>query len=550
MATISRAWELSAEPLDEASGKRTSMRADSSISVAFPAVPVERSASADLIVPPPRALTDAAARRVGEAASPTAAPSPDAHLSALSNDAKPLRTIWGLDPQQLHTRYWAAHGVQVVRQGERSEIISHAELFLLADKGSLALFSLSPLMEAINWIKPQVMFVRLHDAHERQYREHVVTDDAERFVKFQRVYDASSHLARVALTPDREIAQLWQSAPDARAGWRRLRKFVSRQDRATQTVRGAVYDGQVDREVAFFLHDLLLLWKTPDSTVTRAEYRSGEVWNDPDAIVEPTAKFIGPVWVGAGRMVGSGATVIGPAVMWDDPDHRPQIEEFEWLDIEPSAPPDQPHPRIGSAMDRAAKRAFDLVFAMLAIFFTLPIYPLIMLAIWLEDGGPFFFTHTRESMGGREFPCVKFRSMRKDAEQMKAELQKKNQADGPQFFIDDDPRLTRVGKVLRRYNLDELPQFFNVVLGHMSVVGPRPSPFSENQFCPPWREARLSVRPGITGLWQIKRTRRTGTDFQEWIKYDIEYVEKRTFWLDLTLIFKTFSLMIGKVSGS
>ena len=84
----------------------------------------------------------------------------------------------------------------------------------------------------------------------------------------------------------------------------------------------------------------------------------------------------------------------------------------------------------------------------------------------------------------------------------------------------------------------------------MSVVGPRPSPHSENQFCPPWREARLSVRPGITGLWQIKRTRRDGTDFQEWIKYDIEYVEKRTFWLDLNIIFRTFSLMLGKVSGS
>ncbi len=87
------------------------------------------------------------------------------------------------------------------------------------------------------------------------------------------------------------------------------------------------------------------------------------------------------------------------------------------------------------------------------------------------------------------------------------------------------PRLTRVGRLIRKYNLDELPQFFNVLVGDMSVVGPRPSPRKENQYCPPWREARLSVRPGITGLWQVKRTRRTGSDFQEWIKYDIEYVE-------------------------
>jgi lipopolysaccharide/colanic/teichoic acid biosynthesis glycosyltransferase len=162
-----------------------------------------------------------------------------------------------------------------------------------------------------------------------------------------------------------------------------------------------------------------------------------------------------------------------------------------------------------------------------------------MLAIALEDGRPFFFVHRRETMGGGRFPCVKFRSMRKDAEQRKRELSDRNQADGPQFFIEDDPRLTRVGRVLRKYHLDELPQFFNVLAGHMSVVGPRPSPFAENQYCPPWREARLSVRPGITGLWQINRTRRAGADFQEWIKYDIAYVENRSFWLDLKIIGQT-----------
>jgi lipopolysaccharide/colanic/teichoic acid biosynthesis glycosyltransferase len=91
---------------------------------------------------------------------------------------------------------------------------------------------------------------------------------------------------------------------------------------------------------------------------------------------------------------------------------------------------------------------------------------------------------------------------------------------------------------------------FNVLAGHMSIVGPRPSPHSENQFCPAWREARLSVRPGITGLWQIKRTRRRGSDFQEWIKYDIEYVEKRTWWLDLVIIWKTFAMIVFKVSRS
>lgn len=460
------------------------------------------------------------------------------------------RTIWGLDPLQLHTRYWAAHGVQVVRLGEPSEIIRHAELFLLTDAGSLTLFSLTHLMNALNWIKPQVLFVRLHDAHDRGYRENIVTDGSERFVRFQRRYNAFSHPARVALTPQREIAQLWQSAPDPLTGWRRLRRFIHRHDRATQSIQGSVYDGNSDREVAYFVHDLLQVWKRPDATVLRARKGGGEVWKDESAAVNPSAKFIGPVWVGAGRSVDAGATVIGPAVIWDHPDHRPPPAEIQWLDIQPSARTPEPNTRGPSTVDRIAKRAFDIVFAFLAILLTLPLYPFIMIAIWIEDGRPFFFIHRRETLGRRGFPCVKFRSMRRDAERMKAQLASYNQADGPQFYIEDDPRLTRVGRFLRRYDLDELPQFFNVLAGHMSVVGPRPSPHLENQYCPPWREARLSVRPGITGLWQVKRTRRSGADFQEWIKYDIEYVEKRSFWLDLAIVAKTVSLLLAKLTRS
>jgi len=116
--------------------------------------------------------------------------------------------------------------------------------------------------------------------------------------------------------------------------------------------------------------------------------------------------------------------------------------------------------------------------------------------------------------------------------------------------MENDPRLTRVGHYIRKYQLDELPQFFNVLKGDMSIVGPRPSPFKENQFCPGWREARLSVRPGVTGLWQIRRTRAHGADFQEWIKYDIQYVESRSFWLDLYIIWKTVTMLLGRFTKS
>jgi lipopolysaccharide/colanic/teichoic acid biosynthesis glycosyltransferase len=488
-------------------------------------------------------------------------------------DTPQFRTIWGLDPVQLHSRYWASLGVQVVRQGEPSEIVKHAELYLLTDPGSLTLFKLALLMDSLNWVRPQVLFVRLHDDRERGYRENAVTDDYGNFIRFQRLYDASRTLTRVVMTPDREVAQLWQSAPDPLAGWRRLRRFSKRTQRATQTIAGSVYDRSDSREVAWFVHDLVQAWKRPDSTVLRArqvtdgafdrfdkltagkltagKLRAGApVWRDAQARIHPDVKFIGPVWVGAGREVEAGATVIGPAVIWDDPKRRPVNDAIQWLQIEPKEPPPEPSLKDVTVLDRAVKRGFDIVCALFGLWVSLPLYPFIMLAIWLEDGRPFFFGHTRESRGAKEFPCWKFRSMRKDAEKMKAGLKKLNQADGPQFFIENDPRLTRVGKFLRKYNLDELPQLWNVLVGDMSMVGPRPSPYGENQFCPAWREARLSVRPGITGLWQVKRTRRTGSDFQEWIKYDIEYVERNTVWFDIYIIYSTIAAILGKISRS
>ncbi|MEN8152339.1 MAG: sugar transferase, partial [Planctomycetota bacterium] len=273
--------------------------------------------------------------------------------------------------------------------------------------------------------------------------------------------------------------------------------------------------------------------------------RSGRAPDARALLRDAAPRLLGNARAGSARAVGDCEVCPGSAVLWDVPERRPEAPAVEWQELEPKRALDFPGRTMRpGVVRRTVKRTFDILFAVCALALTLPLYPFIMLAIFLEDGWPFFFAHWRETRGGREFPCIKFRSMRRDAEKMKADLVAANEADGPQFFMDEDPRLTRIGRFLRKTQLDEIPQFVNVLLGHMSVVGPRPSPCSENQFCPGWREARLSVRPGVTGLWQVKRTRQKGLDFQEWIRFDIEYVERANLWLDLWIIWHTILVVL------
>jgi lipopolysaccharide/colanic/teichoic acid biosynthesis glycosyltransferase/NDP-sugar pyrophosphorylase family protein len=196
---------------------------------------------------------------------------------------------------------------------------------------------------------------------------------------------------------------------------------------------------------------------------------------------------------------------------------------------------------------RAAKRGKDVVGSVIALACSVPFWPLIALAIKINSpGGPIFYGAVRQGRGGKNFRCWKFRTMMPNADAIQAKLRAKNDVDGPQFKMRDDPRIHRVGRILRKLNLDELPQFWNVLIGQMSIVGPRPSPEKENQMCPAWREARLSVRPGITGLWQVSRKRdRDDTDFQEWIYYDVQYIKKQSLWLDMKIMFKTLLVAMG-----
>jgi lipopolysaccharide/colanic/teichoic acid biosynthesis glycosyltransferase len=193
---------------------------------------------------------------------------------------------------------------------------------------------------------------------------------------------------------------------------------------------------------------------------------------------------------------------------------------------------------------RCLKRIADVVAAVFILILFAPVIPVIALAIKIGSPGPVFFPDKRQGLHGRPFRCVKFRTMRQGADKIQDKLRFVSEVDGPQFKIADDPRITTVGRFLRETYLDEIPQFFNVLRGQMSVVGPRPSPGAENTLCPSWRDARLSVRPGITGLWQVYCTREPQKDFQEWIHYDMQYVRDFSFGLDLWICWRTFLKMV------
>ncbi len=191
------------------------------------------------------------------------------------------------------------------------------------------------------------------------------------------------------------------------------------------------------------------------------------------------------------------------------------------------------------------KRICDFVGASIVLAFFAPVFLVVALVIKLTSPGPVFYRARRQGLHGRQFDCIKFRSMAVGAEEIQERLRVVSQVDGPQFKMEKDPRVSAVGQFLRDTYLDEIPQFINVFMGQMSIVGPRPSPEQENALCPHWRDARLSVRPGITGLWQICRTRAEAKDFQEWLHYDTEYVRNLSVWLDLWVCWKTAQKLVN-----
>jgi lipopolysaccharide/colanic/teichoic acid biosynthesis glycosyltransferase/NDP-sugar pyrophosphorylase family protein len=374
--------------------------------------------------------------------------------------------------------------------------------------------------------------------------------------------------------------------------------------RAGLHVRASVIPGRSyslhDKEHLFELNEAILrnnpIWLARSGHL---EDQGQKVWVGKNVKIDSSANVIGPVVIGDDVEIGKDAVIVGPTTVGrgakigagiilkravvmpnttlasatlknhtlshaivlgeDTPTVQAITEETDVVDLKTVTceRPIKLEKVLESQMPalsgfgyrafRVTKRAMDIAGSLLALTVTLAMLPILALAIKINSPrGPIFYGAVRQGRGGRNFRCWKFRTMMPDADQHQSKLRSKNEVDGPQFKMRDDPRVFRVGRIMRKLNLDELPQFWNVLVGQMSIVGPRPSPEKENQMCPAWREARLSVRPGITGLWQVSRKRdRDDTDFQEWIYYDVHYIKKQSVWLDLKIIFKTLIVAMG-----
>jgi lipopolysaccharide/colanic/teichoic acid biosynthesis glycosyltransferase len=190
-----------------------------------------------------------------------------------------------------------------------------------------------------------------------------------------------------------------------------------------------------------------------------------------------------------------------------------------------------------------SKRTIDVVVSVLVLPVALPVIALCMLWIKLDSDGPALMRQLRTGKGGRRFAMLKLRTMVKNADELRERYMHLNECSYPDFKINDDPRMTRCGRILRKLSLDELPQFINVMKGDMTLVGPRPTSFGPETYRL-WHTARLDVKPGLTGLWQVSG--RADVDFDDRLRLDIAYIRNRSLWLDLRILFKTIGVVVSR----
>jgi len=344
-----------------------------------------------------------------------------------------------------------------------------------------------------------------------------------------------------------------------------------------------------------------LLLKNNYNDFEGKEEIANRVWAGRDVKISPKAYLLGPIVIGNGCEIKDWAQIIGPTVIgnrcrisegvliresiiWEGVSLSNSSKIEYCLLCESSDIPSNFHSKnkvvlkglsisIGDAnlipsdysikgiislsdivsaisrqkMYQLAKRMMDVALSTAGIILLSPLFMLIAIAIKIDSPGPVFYIQKRCGMKGKFFGMLKFRTMVANAEKLRRELISKKETDGPMFKISNDPRITRLGRILRETSLDEIPQLFNVLKGEMSLVGPRPLIMDEMKFSPSWRDTRLRVKPGITGLWQIQG--RSDTPFHDWIRCDIEYVKNQSLWMDIKILFKTIKVVL-KRSGA
>ena len=195
-------------------------------------------------------------------------------------------------------------------------------------------------------------------------------------------------------------------------------------------------------------------------------------------------------------------------------------------------------------IQKVLKRCIDVLGAFIGLIIVSPLLLLISVIIKLTSRGPVFYHWKVVGEGGRYFTGYKFRTMVINADEIRKSLTPSNQMTGPVFKMDRDPRVTRVGRWLRRFSLDELPQLWSVLKGDMSLVGPRPLLQYEYEQCEEWQKAKFAVRPGITCLWQVRGRHRI-RDFNEWVRLDLEYINNWSLWLDIRILLRTIPMVLG-----
>lgn len=336
-----------------------------------------------------------------------------------------------------------------------------------------------------------------------------------------------------------------------------------------------LYDGNGDVKISD------TVWVGKDTRISSSAYILGPVLIGKNCNIDDHVQIIGPAVVGDHCEIGE-RSLVRESIIWNNTQlSKGSKNEYCIIGSECHVPTDQrakdslviwdaapakyslleagqissngmPHvlpllARLRYQSGMAIKRVIDIMVSTAGLVASAPLFLVIGLAVKLSSRGPVFYIQRRCGKNGKEFKMIKFRTMVEDAEEMHKNLVDKKDIDGPMFKMENDPRLTKIGKFLRKMSLDEIPQLFNVLKGEMSLVGPRPLIMDEMKFSPSWRDIRLKVKPGITGLWQIQG--RSKTFFHDWIRYDVSYVKSQSLWFDIKILIKTIWVTLKRAGA-